>query len=130
MQFYARFQDEVIADPAAIAEHVARAREQLSPAFATVFDEDLVQAHERLVTHPADPAAKVAFVTTYHLVIESTLGLTAFRFITRYLAAEGLLPGFVDGYSHIHRDEARTGARSAPAARRSASSPSAGSRGA
>ena len=49
MQFYARFQDEVIADPAAIADHVARAREQLSPAFATVFDEGLVQAHDRLV---------------------------------------------------------------------------------
>ena len=34
MQFYARFQDEVVADPATIGEHVARAREQLSPAFA------------------------------------------------------------------------------------------------
>ena len=33
MQFYARFQDEVVAEPAAIAAHVARAREQLSPAF-------------------------------------------------------------------------------------------------
>ena len=30
MQFYARFQDEVVADPAAIAAHVERAREQLS----------------------------------------------------------------------------------------------------
>jgi ribonucleoside-diphosphate reductase beta chain len=107
MQFYARFQDEVIADPAAIAEHVARAREQLSPAFATVFDQELVHAHERLVADAADPAAKVAFVTTYHLVIESTLGLTAFRFITRYLEAEGLLPGFVEGYSRIHHDEQR-----------------------
>jgi ribonucleoside-diphosphate reductase beta chain len=107
MQFYARFQDEVIADPAAIADHVARAREQLSPAFATVFDEGLVQAHERLVAHPGDPAAKVAFVTTYHLVIESTLGLTAFRFITRYLERERLLPGFVAGYSRIHHDEQR-----------------------
>ena len=27
MRFYARFQDEVIADPAAIAAHVARARD-------------------------------------------------------------------------------------------------------
>jgi hypothetical protein len=34
MQFYARFQDEVISYPAAIAEHVARARAQLSPAVA------------------------------------------------------------------------------------------------
>ena len=33
MQFYARFQDEVVADPAAIAAHVERAREQISPAF-------------------------------------------------------------------------------------------------
>src|SRR5205823_1153736 len=96
MQFYARFQDEVIADPAAISEHVARAREQLSPAFSRVFDEALVQAHERLLANPADPGAKVDFVTTYHLVIEGTLGLTAFRFITRYLEAQGLLPGFVE----------------------------------
>ena len=107
MQFYARFQDEVVADPAAIAEHVARAREQLSPAFAQVFDHALVEAHERLVANPGDAAAKVAFVTTYHLVIEATLGLTAFRFITRYLEQEGLLPVFVEGYSKIHHDEQR-----------------------
>jgi ribonucleoside-diphosphate reductase beta chain len=107
MQFYARFQDEVIADPAAIAAHVARAREQLSPAFAKVFDEELVQAHERLVAHPGNIVAKVEFVTLYHLVIEATLGLTAFNFITRYLEREGLLPGLVEGYSKIHHDEQR-----------------------
>jgi ribonucleoside-diphosphate reductase beta chain len=107
MQFYARFQDEVIADPGAIGAHVARAREQLSPAFSKVFDEALVQAHERLVAAPADARAKVDFVTTYHMVIEGTLGLTAFRFVTRYLEREGLLPGFVEGYSKIHHDEQR-----------------------
>src|SRR6478672_12881457 len=37
MQFYARFQGEVIADPGLIGDHVARAREQLSPAFSKVF---------------------------------------------------------------------------------------------
>jgi ribonucleoside-diphosphate reductase beta chain len=107
MQFYARFQDEVIADPRAIAEHVTRAREQLSPAFSKVFDEALVQAHERLLHNPHDPHAKVDFVTTYHLVIEATLGLTAFRFITRYLEQQQLLPGFVEGYEKIHHDEHR-----------------------
>ena len=107
MQFYARFQDEVIADPAAIAEHVARARAQLSPAFAKVFDEALVAAHERLVANPGDAGAKVDFVTTYHMVIEGTLGLTAFEFITRYLERERLLPGFVAGYDRIHHDEQR-----------------------
>jgi hypothetical protein len=39
MQFYARYQDEVVADPETIAEHVARARKLLSPAFGTIFDE-------------------------------------------------------------------------------------------
>src|SRR5215207_5800241 len=42
MQFYARYQDEVVADPGAIAEHVARARHLLSPAFETIFDHALV----------------------------------------------------------------------------------------
>ena len=107
MQFYARYQDEVIADPGTIGEHVARAREQLSPAFGTIFDEALVQAHERLVAAPGDAAAKVAFVTTYHVVIEGTLGLTAFNFITGYLERAGLLRGFVEGYSKIHHDEQR-----------------------
>jgi ribonucleoside-diphosphate reductase beta chain len=107
MQFYARYQDEVVADPAAIAEHVERARKLLSPAFQTIFDEALVQAHERLIADPANAAAKVDFVTTYHVVIEATLGLTAFNFITRYLERSAQLPGFVEGYSKIHHDEQR-----------------------
>jgi ribonucleoside-diphosphate reductase beta chain len=107
MQFYARFQDEVIAAPATIAAHIARSREQLGPSFAVMFDQALVEAHVRLAANPTDAGAKVDFVTTYHLVIEATLGLTAFEFITRYLKHNKLLPGFVDGYSHIHHDEQR-----------------------
>ena len=107
MQFYARFRDEVIAAPALIAAHVEQAREQVSPAFRKLFDEALVEAHERLVAAPGDLAAKVRFITIYHLILESTLGLTSFRFITAYLDRNGLLPGFVDGYSKIHHDETR-----------------------
>ena len=107
MQFYARYQDEVIAEPATIAAHVARSREQLGEPFAVIFDQALVSAHQRLAADPTDLVAKVEFVTIYHLVIESTLGLTAFEFITRYLTEKELLPGFVDGYSHIHHDEQR-----------------------
>jgi len=107
MQFYARFRDEVIGEPAVIAAHVEKAREEVSPAFRKIFDEALVEAHEALVASPGDPSLKVRFVTLYHLVLESTLGLTSFRFITDYLKREGLLPGFVDGYSKIHHDETR-----------------------
>jgi ribonucleoside-diphosphate reductase beta chain len=107
MQFYARFQDEVVADPAAIAAHVERAREQISPAFRAIFDGALVEAHERLVANPGDAPAKVRFVTLYHQILEGTLGLTSYEFVTEYLRREGLLPGFVDGYSLIHHDEQR-----------------------
>jgi len=107
MQFYARFQDEVVAAPDAIAAHVQRAREHVSDAFRHIFDEQLVSAHSRLVAAPADLAAKVRFVTIYHLILEATLGLTSFKFTTDYLSREALLPGFVDGYSKIHHDETR-----------------------
>jgi ribonucleoside-diphosphate reductase beta chain len=107
MQFYARFQDEVVSEPAAIGEHVARSREQLSPAFRQIFDVALVEAHERLVANPSDVEAKVAFVTIYHQVLEGTLGLTSYNFVTDYLKREGLLACFVEGYSKIHHDEQR-----------------------
>jgi ribonucleoside-diphosphate reductase beta chain len=107
MQFYARVQDEVIAEPATIAAHVERSRRELAPSFAVIFDQALVSAHERLAANPTDAIAKAEFVTTYHLVIEATLGLTAFEFITRYMNQNQLLPGFVAGYTHIHHDEQR-----------------------
>lgn len=107
MQFYARFQDEVVASPATVASHVERARREVSPAFEQIFDVALVEAHQALVAAPDDLTAKVRFVTIYHLILEGTLGLTTFKFATEYLEREGLLPGFVAGYSRIHHDETR-----------------------
>ena len=54
LQFYNRFQNEVIAAPETIGAHVDRAREQLSDSFRTIFDESLVGAHERLARDPSD----------------------------------------------------------------------------
>ncbi len=107
MQFYARFQDEIVADRATISAHVERARRQISPAFRAIFDTALVEAHERLIANPQDAEAKVRFVTLYHQILEGTLGLTSFNFVTAYLEREELLPGFVVGYSKIHHDEQR-----------------------
>jgi ribonucleoside-diphosphate reductase beta chain len=107
MQFYARFQDEVVAEPELIAAHVERARERVSDAFRKIFDEGLVQAHARLLSEPSSLPAKVRFITLYHLILEATLGLTTFKFTTDHLVNEGLLPGFVEGYSKIHHDETR-----------------------
>jgi ribonucleoside-diphosphate reductase beta chain len=107
MHFYARFQDEVIAEPAAIAAHVARARETLGAPFRALFDEALVDAHDRLRIEPRNREAKVDFVTTYHMVIEGTLGLTASHFLLDLLRDRELLSGFVDGYSRVAADEQR-----------------------
>ena len=107
MQFYARFQDEVVADPAAIAAHVSRAREMLGEPFRKIFDGALVEAHDLLRREPRNRAAKVDFVTIYHMVLEGTLGLVASHFLLDFLRDRELLPGFVDGYSRIAADEQR-----------------------
>ena len=107
MQFYARFHDKVIADPEAIAAHVSRAREVLGEPFRKLFDQALVEAHDRLRLEPRNREAKVDFVTVYHMVIEGTLGLTASHFLLDFLRERDLLPGFADGYSRIAADEQR-----------------------
>jgi ribonucleoside-diphosphate reductase beta chain len=107
MQFYKRFQDEVIADPDTIAAHVSRSRQVLGEPFKKIFDEALVQAHDRLVRDPRDREAKVDFVTIYHMVLEGTLGLVTSHFLLDLLRERGLLPGFVEGYSRIAADEQR-----------------------
>jgi ribonucleoside-diphosphate reductase beta chain len=107
MQFYARFQDEVIADPGTIGAHVARSREVLGEPFRQIFDEALVQAHDRLLADPADRKAKVDFVTIYHMILEGTLGIVTSHFLLDLLRERELLPGFVDGYSRIAADEQR-----------------------
>ena len=107
MQFYARFQDEVIADPGTIAAHVERSREVLGDPFKKIFDDALVQAHDRLLRDPTDREAKVDFVTIYHMILEGTLGLVTSHFLLDLLRERELLPGFVDGYSRIAADEQR-----------------------
>ena len=107
MQFYARFQNEVIANPGTISAHVARAREMLQPPFRLIFDGALVDAHSRLCKEPRNRAAKVDFVAIYHVILEGTLGVTTSHFLLGFLREHGVLPGFVAGYSRIAADEGR-----------------------
>jgi ribonucleoside-diphosphate reductase beta chain len=107
MQFYVRFQNEVVADAAAIADHVARAREVLAEPFRIIFDHALGSAHARLIAEPRNREAKVDFVTIYHMAMEGTLGMTTSHFLLDYLSSHDLLPGFVEGYGLIAADEQR-----------------------
>jgi ribonucleoside-diphosphate reductase beta chain len=108
MQFFDRYYREVFGvDDERIEDRLARVRENVTDAFVTLFDDNLVKAGERLIANPRDLATKVEFITTYHMVIEGTLALTGQHFLLDYFEKQGLLPGFVEGFSNIARDEHR-----------------------
>jgi ribonucleoside-diphosphate reductase beta chain len=108
MQFFDRFHREVMGlDQADLNMRLDAMREHVNDAFTQLFDEVLADAEKRLIADPSDIEAKVDFVTTYHMVIEGTLALTGQRFITEYYENEGIMPGFVDGFAKVARDEHR-----------------------
>ena len=106
-QHFNRFWDQVVQHDGSMEDRLARVREDCNDAFIKLFDESLVETNQRLMGDPSDPGAKVDFVTTYHMVIEGTLALTGQYFITDYLEKAGILPGFVEGFRNISRDEHR-----------------------
>ncbi len=108
MQFFDRFYREVIGLGQDDFEgRLNRVREELNEAFTKLFDESLVEAGQRLIADPTDLEAKVDFVTIYHMVIEGTLALTGQFFITDYMEKNEIMPGFVEGFDKVARDEHR-----------------------
>jgi ribonucleoside-diphosphate reductase beta chain len=108
MQFFDRFYREVVElEQPDIEARLERVREELNDAFVELFDTSLVEAGKRLIADPSDVEAKVDFVTIYHMVIEGTLALTGQHFITEYWEKSDRLPGFVDGFKKVARDEHR-----------------------
>jgi ribonucleoside-diphosphate reductase beta chain len=107
-QFFDRFYREVVGiDDPDWETRLGRVREELNDAFVTLFDVELVKANQALVANPKDIGTKVDFCTTYHMVIEGTLALTGQYTITDYLEKNDLLPGFVEGFKKVARDEHR-----------------------
>jgi ribonucleoside-diphosphate reductase beta chain len=107
-QFFDRFHHEVMGiDEADLTARLNAMREHVNDSFVLLFDEVLADAERRLVANPRDIEAKVDFVTIYHMVIEGTLALTGQRFITDYYEREGIMPGFVEGFAKVARDEHR-----------------------
>ena len=107
MQFFDRFHREVLARDGNLHDRLERARNDVTGAFTTLFDETLVQEARTLIDNPKDLEAKVDFITTYHMVIEGTLALTGQHFLLRFCEENGILPGFAEGFGNIARDEHR-----------------------
>jgi ribonucleoside-diphosphate reductase beta chain len=106
-QHFNNFYEQVLGLDGTFETRLQEARKDLNEAFLTLFDEHLVVACDRLMADRTDREAKVDFVTTYHMIIEGTLALTGQYFLTDYCQKHGILPGFLEGFENISRDEHR-----------------------
>lgn len=108
VRFFDRFYGEVgVLESGSLSERLAETSAHLNPAFHTLFDEMLRSRTSHLGEDPSDQETLVEAVTLYHMVIEGTLALTGQHFIIDYNEREGTLPGFVEGFSFVARDEHR-----------------------
>ncbi len=106
-QHFNRFYEQVLGIDGSFEDRLAQARTRLNRAFVRLFDGLLVDWGRRLVENPGDIEAKVDFVVLYHMIIEGTLALTGQWFLTDYMERQGVLPGWVEGFKLISRDEHR-----------------------
>jgi ribonucleoside-diphosphate reductase beta chain len=108
VRFFNRFYDEVgVLEADNLADRLTETSEHLNPEFNQLFDEMLKGRVDRLARAPEDLEALVEAVTLYHMVIEGMLALTGQHFILQYNEEQGTLPGFVEGFNNIARDEHR-----------------------
>jgi len=105
--FFSRFFDEVIGVSGGLSEALALLRDKTVGGFRKLFDEDLVDATERVRKDPTDYGAWVEGITVYHLVVEGMLALTGQKFLLGTLREMQMLPGFYAGFTAVARDESR-----------------------
>jgi ribonucleoside-diphosphate reductase beta chain len=109
VQFFNRFYDEVgvLDGTDGLSERLERVQRNLNPEFAELFDGMLKSRVDRLAAEPTDTETLVEAITLYHMVIEGVLALTGQHFIIGYNEEQGTLPGFVEGFGNVARDEHR-----------------------
>jgi ribonucleoside-diphosphate reductase beta chain len=108
VRFFECFYREVgVLEADGLAEMLTETSAHLNADFSRLFDEMLGRRTERLSQEPEDTEAMVEAVTLYHMVIEGMLALTGQHFIMEYNERENTLPGFVEGFGNVARDEHR-----------------------
>jgi ribonucleoside-diphosphate reductase beta chain len=106
--FFDRFYAEVgVLESDNLNARLEETSAHLNPNFGTLFDEMLGSRVDRLAREPEDLETLVEAVTLYHMIIEGMLALTGQHFIISYNEENGTLPGFVDGFNKVARDEHR-----------------------
>jgi len=108
VRFFERFYREVgVLESDGLSEMLAETSSHLNQNFGELFDDMLGARTERLSQEPEDTEALVEAVTLYHMVIEGMLALTGQHFIMEFNERENTLPGFVEGFGNVARDEHR-----------------------
>jgi ribonucleoside-diphosphate reductase beta chain len=108
VQFFNRFYEEVgVLESDNLQDRLAETSEHVNPEFNVLFDELLKEKVDGLARDPGNLELLVEAVTLYHMIIEGMLALTGQHFIIEYNEDVGTLPGFVEGFNNIARDEHR-----------------------
>ena len=108
VQFFDRFYAEVgVLESDNLKDRLEETSAHLNENFGLLFDEMLATRVDRLAREPEDLETLVEAVTLYHMVIEGMLALTGQHFIIEYNESIGTLPGFVEGFNKVARDEHR-----------------------
>ena len=108
VRFFERFYREVgVLEADGLSQMLEQTSEHLNDEFGRLFDEMLKRRTDRLSAEPEDTEVLVEAVTLYHMVIEGMLALTGQHFIMDFNEREGTLPGFVEGFHNVARDEHR-----------------------
>jgi len=109
MAFFDKFYSEVgVIEPSeTLQDRLDHTSRHLSPDFSQIFDTLLHDRVNRLAVEPEDTETLVEAVTIYHMVTEGMLALTGQHFIIGYNEELGTLPGFVEGFTNVARDEHR-----------------------
>ena len=106
--FFNRFYEEVgVLQSSTLQDRLEETSAHLNPKFHDLFDDMLKRRVDKLAREPEDLETLVEAVTLYHMVIEGMLALTGQHFIISYNEEQGVLPGFVEGFNNIARDEHR-----------------------
>ncbi len=106
--FFNRFYEEVgVLESTNLQDRLKETSEHLNPKFHDLFDDMLHTRVAKLARDPDDLETLVEAVTLYHMVIEGMLALTGQHFIITYNEENGTLPGFVEGFNNVARDEHR-----------------------
>jgi ribonucleoside-diphosphate reductase beta chain len=106
--FFDRFYSEVgVLESDNLNDRLEETSAHLNDNFGVLFDEMLAGKVDRLAAQPDDMETLVEAITLYHMVIEGMLALTGQHFIISYNEDVGTLPGFVEGFNNVARDEHR-----------------------